>query len=351
MANMQKPVLANPVPFDAKISYSLKFNYSGDQIFKKELEITNSDSGVKQTLTSESRTLYFVIPANTLSNGGNYYATLKVYNIDNDSITSDPIYFKCFATPNFIISSPTNGQDIKNTYVDVVLSYSQEQNEPLDSFDIILYDNNMSEISRSGIIYTANLSEGQGLAYSFLGLNNKTQFNLQAVGRTKNGMSIQTDTVSFYTDYISSSGFSAVYANNDNMTGNITITSHFIAIDGRYDGSAKYKDGAIILTDGTPVIYDEGFQFEADFALQIKFSGNDFNCNVPIVKINEDVILLIKQANIYGKNAGKYVAELQAGKNIKYVIFSNYFTPTDSWLISIKRISDFYSILVTEVTE
>ena len=351
MANMQKPILANPSPFDAGLEYIIKFNYTGDQIVKKELEITDSDSGEKKKLVSESRTLSFAIPAGTLSNGRNYYASLTVYNIDNASVTSDTVYFMCLTTPHFAIKIPTDGQDIKNSYVDVSREYSQAQGEALNAFEFVLYDNNMSILSRSGIIYVANLGDGRSLGYTFTGLNNKSQFKLKAIGRTKNGMALETTVVSFYTDYISTSGFSAVFATNDSITGNITVTSHFIAIDGKYNGTPKYIDSSIDLGDGNPLIYDEGFEFEGDFALQILFSGGvaNIHCDVPIIKINNEAQLIVRRANIYGENAGKYFVTLEIGKTIKYVIFSEYILPTSSWLVTIKRISDFYSISAKEV--
>ena len=107
---MAIPIIRRITPFNAKEDYELKFSITGSskQIFYNELEIKLS-SDTSQVIYKEKIQEFryqHTVPANTLTNGEQYVAIVKVYNNQEELIgESNPIFFYCLSSP--ILNIPT----------------------------------------------------------------------------------------------------------------------------------------------------------------------------------------------------------------------------------------------------
>ena len=140
---MAKPIFSGSiVPFDAKKDYVVKIGWSGDRAYSNRLIIYNSDDlSVVFDDTVVSFTLSHTIPANTLTNGGQWIMQCQVFDQDGiESVLSDKLFFYTFETPTFQFSNVYNGKTIEAASYSAVIGYSQANNEAIYSYQFALYD-------------------------------------------------------------------------------------------------------------------------------------------------------------------------------------------------------------------
>lgn len=321
---MASVTLFSVTPFDATKEYTFTFDYTGSEPLSNTIQIkNNSTSAVRYTATATHRRMSHTIPAGKLKNGTTYSVQISVLGTDGvQSDWSTAIIFKCLTTPVFAFKNLTSGQVIKNVSFQTELSYSQKEGEKLNSFYILLYDENQQIVHQSPTIYNINQ-----LNYVLEGLNNNRSYFIKAHGQTVSGIVMETAFIPFSVEYILPNMFSMVQVENNDIPGTITIKSNLILVEGKYDGKPVFINGAIDLRNGTPVIFDEGFDVNEDFSLQMIIS--EYIIGKPVLTTNDgNMTLIIHKANIYGQRQGKEYVQLKDRYGMfTYTLDSNYFTP------------------------
>ena len=170
--------------------------------------------------------LKHTIPANTLKNGNLYNIKIAVMDIDNNvSEYSDSLLFYCFTTPTFTFDNLTEHQIVKNASYQIDMSYEQLENEPLQSWEISLYDISKSKIQSSGVCYADNIK------YTLTNLEDNQTYYLKATCMTLNGMTIDTGYVEFSVNYKQPSIYSLLTLENVADNGYIKLQSNIRAVE------------------------------------------------------------------------------------------------------------------------
>ena len=298
-----------------------------------------------QTITTMQ--LVHTIPANTLENGNVYNAEIQTIDSnDKKSAFSSKIIFCCFAEPSWNFSNLTANQIIRNSSFSATVSYSQAQNEPLNSYQFVLYDGLSKEIFRSAKRYdTTNLS------YSISGLDDSKAYFLQATGETLNGMLVDTGLVPFTVSYTQPSVFALVHLENVFNEGYIKITSNIITIEGESSPSPPtYIDNKKIdlTADGSCARFSEGFSIADDFTLQCYFEKPTQNTTLIEMENSFNKILVQYRYGSFDGDSQKAYVELRAYAGLEcYYIMSNLInipSTTDRIHLWIRRIDNVYEI-------
>ena len=129
-------------PFDSALGTVINFTWNGNQIYKVRCIIKQNETG--ETVfdsTVPSMKQSFTIPANSgLINGTCYVAYITVLDVDDNESNlqniGTPLY--CFSIPSFSLSIKEDDIVRASNYT-ITLSYSQEEQEELDTAQITLY--------------------------------------------------------------------------------------------------------------------------------------------------------------------------------------------------------------------
>lgn len=345
---MSKPVLYNVRPFDAGNNYIFKFSYTGNQAVANNLLIKNNATGaVVYNKTISAMNTEHEVVGGTLSNGTTY--TAQIRTIDSNSEATDysnPIVFQCLTTPSFVFSNLISNQTVRDSSIDLQMKYSQAEGEELNTYYIVLRDANKQTVHQSPVIYNVTDS------YRLDGLTNNQSYYVQAYGETVSGMSFNTAEVQFKVEYIFPTSFSVLGVENNTLAGSLSATSYVVIITGKYDGTPVYINGdEIDLTNGKPVVYNEGFETGANFTFQM-MAGN-FIAGKPIAELdNGNIRLTVYSCKKGLENEGKKYVQLKVNcaDLYTYVLDSEYFS-TEKILINLKRVNNNYSLHILEVVE
>lgn len=283
--------IVNPISaFDATKSQTISFVViGGAQVIGNRLVISNNETGVQvYNQTQSTMKLEHTIPAGTLTNGGYYNAV--IYTIDNSGSESDasiPIPFYCYSTPVLTIDNIPASETIENGTYTFTGSYSQLENEVLNSYQYTLYDSNREILSQTPLIYYQTDSS---LSYTFVGMSNDTSYYISLTGETVNGTSITTGYLYFTVRYLQPTSFAICDLVNDCDNGYIQISSNIVAIDGisNPDPPTYIDDKEVDLReDGTYVQWNEGFDIKDDFTMRVW--GRDFNPYENIITMTNEL--------------------------------------------------------------
>lgn len=281
---LTKPILASISAFDAHYDKIVIFSVqSGQQVIGNTLTIVDQATG-STVYNQYVETFQYqqTIPANTLTNGNSYQATVITKGVgDETSPASNPVQFKCFTTPVISINNiPDTGIVRASNYV-FTGSYSQAENELLQSFEFNLYNSNHVLLSTSGAVYS------QTIQYPFYGFEDNTAYYIELITYTVNGMVASTGQILFNVDYESPNFYSINSLENLCQTGQIQVSSNIKIIEGKsYPTPPEYIDEKAVdlRPDGYWVRFDEGFSIDKDFTL--KMIGRDFNDNSQVINMN-----------------------------------------------------------------
>ena len=293
------PILYSVPAFDAQNSFVFQFaSIGGSQVVANTLTIKNNTT--LSTVYSATQTTFkfeHILPANTLTNGTYYQATLTTKDAqDNESSPSAPIQFYCYSQPTFEISNMPASNVITNSSYAFNVTYNQAQGEILNAYVFNLYSASGALISTSNTMYNTDSSLPLIVSYLFSGFEDKTAYSIEVNGVTANGMQITTDRISFTTDYTNPETFSDLILTNNCKGGYITIKSNVIGIDGvsNPEMPAYIDNKEIDLTDtGSYVKWIEGYRINDDWTMRLW--GRDFTPNSEIFRfsnINGDIITI-----------------------------------------------------------
>lgn len=371
---MAQPVIYAIPSFDAELGTNVSFAYDGDQVFGNELVITDNETAaqVYDIKMEDWMRLYHTIGVDSGLVNGKYYACkLRVFNKAGEaSDWSTWRSFYCFKTPILSFVNVSDGDVIQSSEFTFELSYEQEQNEPLNMYNVMLYNANKVLLKKS-----ENLYGTETLQYTFKQFEDGKQYYIRATGSTLNGMTVDTGYISFSVKYVTPSYWSYVDLSNNSEDGSIRISCNIRSITGTFrgEGDPTYiEDKMIDLTqDGESVIFNDGYVQSGDFTM--KMLGRDFIENEIFFEMldeNETSISLKYREGWFSENtmivAGNSSDDEMQGVWIKYIILVvepkskiiKYTINSDAlkdledgqeYFITLRRINDVYEILAEAV--
>lgn len=311
-------------PFDASKGTTISFTWNGNQIRYVHCVIKENDSG--KTIydeTVENMKQQFEIPGNsTLLNGKYYVVYITVIDVDRIESEQQAIGtpFYCFSTPNFSLSLQENAVVRASAY-SVSVSYSQAEDEPLDSYRIILYNHSKQTLQNSGLIYDTS-----SLQYIVSGLENAKQYYVRATGVTLHGMNIDTGFILFSVSYNQAQVFSPLESNNMSDIGAIEIKSNIISAEATSEKPVDYLDGDRIDLRDNSITYDIGFEVVGDHSSIYLFEKP--NLNTSLIRFfgeQTEAAVIYREGAFSDSDGTKAYFELRvkAGGRF-YVLLSNY---------------------------
>ena len=344
-----KATLYNVLAFDSSNEATFQFIWNGNQSFGNILQI--KENATNKIIYDESETtmqLKHTLSANTLTNGVLYNARVAVIDIDNNiSEYSDPILFYCFTTPTFEFENISENDIIKNASYQVNMSYNQIENEPLQSWEISLYDTSRSKIQGSGVSYTSEIK------YTLSNLEDNQTYFIKATCMTLNGMEVSTEYIQFSVNYKQPSIYSLFTLENIFNNGYIKLQSNIRAVEAHSDRNVKYINNEYVNLKDNAVAIDRDFSLDDDFIINLL--GYDLTLNTLIIQLsdNSNTIDLYLRNGVYdiNNNVEKTYVELKIPVGFTYyVCYSNYIDSplkTDILDIWVKRKNGLYSVYIT----
>ncbi len=284
------PILYTVSAFDATQEQVFNFNIlGGNQAVANTLTIKNN--ATLSTVYSATQTTFkfeHILPANTLTNGTYYQATLTTKDAQgNESSPSVPIQFYCYSQPVFEISNMPSGNVITNSSFAFTVTYNQAQGEILNAYVFNLYSASGALISTSNTMYNTNASLPLNISYLFSGFEDNASYFIEVTGVTTNGTQITTGRIPFTTNYTKPDMFSFLFLTNNCKGGYITIKSNIIGINGISNPETPtYIDNKEIdlRETGSYVEWVEGYTVTGNWTMRIW--GRDFTPNSEIFRFS-----------------------------------------------------------------
>ena len=348
------PILYTVNAFDATQEQVFNFNVlAGNQVVANTLTIKNNET-LTTVYSATQNTYKFIhtLPANTLTNGTYYQATLTTKDAQgNESSPSAPIQFYCYSQPMFEISNMPNGNVITNSSFAFTVTYNQTQGEILNAYVFNLYSASGALISTSNTMYNTDTSLPLNVSYLFSGFENNASYSIEVTGVTTNGTQITTGRIPFTTDYTKPDMFSFLFLTNNCKGGYITIKSNIIGINGISNPEIPtYIDNKEIdlRETGSYVEWVDGYTVTGNWTMRLW--GRDFTLNSEIFRfsnINGDIITIE-----YHADATQCWFELRAKHNDwlwGYVTESAHIalpSETEQVFCWLRRIDNFYELKI-----
>lgn len=278
------PILNEIKTFSAIESYEFTFNViGGSQVVANNLVIEKIDNNIEvYNQTKEAFNFRHELPANTLTNGVNYRAKIRTKDISgNFSNFSVSLLFWCYSKPSLYITT-INYDDQNRVYNQTVIFetiYSQSENELLQSYRYLLYDENKNLLSS----FPEHYSDGNDmLTQEIAGLENGRLYYIEVITLSPNGNAGTTGLVHFRPFYIAPKLTVTVTPENLPEQGAIKISANIIQIILKlYDNNGNQinpmdveyvSDDYIDMNriDYAKLVADEGFNIlQNNFLLQL----------------------------------------------------------------------------------
>lgn len=206
------------------------------------------------------------IPANIFENGKEYRVKIRTYNfIGECSDWSNWETFHCFTKPTFIINNVSNFIEMNNFTFQGL--YLQLEDEPLESFNFVLYDEYGYPIKVSDVRF--NLNE---MSFEVIGLMDEKNYSIEMKGETLHGMKITTGKIPFRVDVIKPATSLAMNVENVASEGHVKISSNILEVYGdSTNGNVSYynDDYVDLRADGAMVEFENGFTLGNNFTLRL----------------------------------------------------------------------------------
>lgn len=284
------PILYTVSAFDATQAQTFTFvSISGSQVVANTLTI--KDNATLTTVYSDTQTTFkftHTLPANTLTNGTYYQATLTTKDAQgNESNASAPIQFYCYSQPSFAISNMPSSNVVRNSSFAFEVTYNQAEGETLNEYIFNLYSASGALISTSGAMYNTSTDLPLTVSYLFSGFEDNASYSIEVNGITANGTQITTGRISFTTNYTSPDTFSFLFLTNNCKGGYITIESNVIGIDGITNPAEPiYIDGKEIdlRAEGSYVQWVKGYEIDGNWTMRLW--GRDYKPNKEIFRFS-----------------------------------------------------------------
>ena len=357
---LTRPVLYNIPAFDATVQYIVQFNsIGGSQVTGNRLVIaTNNDN---QTIYDEQQTTFkfeHTLPANTLTNGTYYNATLYTIDADgNQSVASNIVQFYCYTTPTLTFTNLIPNGTVTNSTYTFNFTYAQEQNEPLNYYVVNLYDAQSLLVATSSEQYTASTDVPLNLSYTVNGFADATNYAIEVNGTTVNNTVITTGRISFSVSYTSPNIYTLLELQNNCSGGYVNLKSNVAIIDGEVvpPPPVYIDDKELDLTQkGSYVVWDEGYQVNGDFTgILIGRNFTPYSTIFAFTNVQDGSTVTINWLNGYenGDNTQPLMAYAQLVANQGGTVVYNIKTamieiPSETDVVTVwfRRVNNIYEI-------
>ncbi|WGT38002.1 hypothetical protein QH639_19570 [Lysinibacillus sp. 1 U-2021] len=327
------PTLYQVKPFPPTEDVDFSFSYTGgDQAVRNNLVIyrlTDNKKVYDQTIDSFS--LKHKLPTNTLVSGVAYKCQLRVGNINNQfSQFSNWVFFWVLENPVITIDNIdyANYNRVYNQTVTFSATYTHSNDEKLQSFRYILYDNNKSLISS----FSEGFSDGAyPLTQEITGLTNEVDYYIEVRTISQNQQEYSTGLIKFTPFYITPKLTSAITVENLSIEGAVKVHANIIQIIAKlYDNfgneivrnNVQYVDDDKIdlnRLDYGKLVIDEGFKIEND----------DFVLKLWCENIPDDKVFLTLYSNFGKIELIKYNDKIHAFSHVYNVRHPAHFVSNE----------------------
>lgn len=271
------PTLMQQNAFDATQAHVFTFNvYSGSQITGSKLTIKNNATlATVYEGTVTSYAFEHTVPANTLTNGTYYQASIQTQDAQgNLSASSNIIQFYCYSTPVIVFNNIPAANIIPGASFAFEAKYTQAENEALDSYVFNLYTTAGTLLSTSGQLYNTTTTVPTTFAYTFSGFNNGEDYVIEVNAVTVEGTQITTGKQTIFVQYSQPGMFSSLYLTNNCKNGYITVQANVIGINGEADPTPPiYRtsgDVTVVFLKGDQYVqWTEGYEIPDNFTLRL----------------------------------------------------------------------------------
>lgn len=339
---IQTPVLQSIKTYSALDSYNFPFDYRGNvQIVKNNLIIEKtSDNTIIYNQTIESFAFQHIVNSNSLVNGIEYKAKIRVGDINNNwSDFSDWVVFYCYSHPILVITSIIDGI-INNQNPLIQATYQQMENDLLNSYRYLLYDN------LDNLLYSYPEKFDKLLQQQIEDLQNNNTYKIELKTLSEHGMEHSSGLIPFVASYIEPKLTSIINLSNLKDSASVEIACHLIQIIGEVgSGNISYEDDEWVnLLDGM-VYFQDGFYIEDNFTLKLWCKQLPLNDVFLKLKGKQGEIILKYQDN-------RIYLYKTIGANVYYCIFSDEIFPTnnDTIFISMQQKDNYCNIFAKVVT-
>lgn len=371
---MAQPVLYTIPSFDAAVGADIPFAYDGEQVFGNELVIMDNATGeqVYSKRVDWMKMVHTISAGSGLQNGKYYACKVRVYNKAGDASSWSSLRsFYCFTTPVFNFTNMASGQILENSEFTLQMRYVQAENEPLNTYNVILYNSSRVQMSKSATLYGTS-----DLEYSLHDLADATQYYVRCLGETLNGMVADSGYIPFSVKYIVPTYWAYVDLTNNQNDGTVRISSNIRTIEGKYTGDGEpafIDDNKIDLRlNGNRVLFHDGFAVQGNFT--IKMLANDLVDGETILTLTDKDGVTVNLQYIVGwfaegsqmaagrsasdEKLGAHVPYLELrcsspGNILTYIMESNpmpELTDGQEYLIKLRKMDDTFDLTVSAYT-
>ena len=358
------PTLLSQVAFDATQPQTFYFNVTGTsaQIVSNTLTIRNNDTNdIVYQENQETYRYEHVVNAGELTNGTYYNAVVSVFDSTGaESSNSIPIQFWCYSSPTLSFTNIPASNIITNSSFNFQFTYTQAENEAINSYIVNLYNSSQVQIASSGLQYAGNGTPPYNGNYTFTGFENNTVYYIQITATTIEGTVISTPLQQFTVQYLRPDLFTLVQLTNNCDEGYITITSNIVIIEGSSnpDPPTYINNEEVDLTgSGSWVEWNQGYNITGDMLARAWFRNpNEYTTLIQFSNTDGQTIKLnfmLGYENVQSTDLAAYIeAYIESVEGFDYYIYSNYVTPlqdTENYVVYLTKVNDIYSLqLLTE---
>lgn len=363
-----RPTLLPVAAFDATQQQTFTFTVQGSsaQVVANQLTIRDQDTNdIVYQEKQETFTYTHVVNAEELTNGTYYNAVVSTFDASgNESPTSIPIQFWCYTAPTLTFTNLPTSNIITNASFNFEFTYTQNENEPLNSYVVNLYNSFQTQIATSGTQYTNSTTVPFSGSYLFSGFDNAAIYYVQVIGTTTEGTVVSTPLQQITVQYIRPDTFTLVQLTNNCDEGYITIQSNIILIEGTSnpDPPTYINNQEVDLTEeGSWVQWNQGYSITGDMLTRVWFRNpTPYSQILQFSNISGQTIsmrYMLGYENVESDEMGAYIeiyVSSATGENMSYYIFSNYVTPlddTEAYTVYLTRVNNIYQVqLLTPTT-
>ena len=334
---MAKPIVNKITAFDATDAHTVSLTWAGHYT-TNTIHIYNAITGA-EVFTNTAVGLTNIIPADTLSNGYQYYIGATVTYETTVSELSNYIFFNCYSDPIFQFDQGTYTSEHSTVVTNLI--YQQNESRPLQSYVFQLYDVNQNLVSESAPFYNNTLQ------YTYKSLEDSKTYYVRAVGTTVDGVEVDTGYHRLTVNYTIHTNYVVLSLTNDPVNGVIDYATNIVLIDYFGEDEIHIENGKAVVFGDKTLYYDRGFNIEGDFTFvidctEMQLPGDD----TPNVIIKNDNDKMIKLSSIRDGEGNLRFKLAVTGAIYDYNLFS---APLDTLYlfngrILIKRINNLYSI-------
>ena len=357
--SLTKPILLSTPSFDATEQKVFKFTVQAgeNQITANQLTIRNqSDNSIVYQAIQNTFKYEHILPADTLSNGEYYNATVIVLdNQGNQSLPSLSIQFHCYTTPTLRITNIPDSRLIANSSFSFSFEYMQIEGERLNSYVVNLYNSSQVLVSSSNKLFVQDGTPPYTNSYIFSGFEDNSSYYIEVVGETIDGATVISPREQFDVKYRIPNIFAVVELTNNCDEGYITVKSNIVLIDGYSNPDPpRYIDDKEIDVTGKDefVGWNKGYSIKNNFLARGWFRKPNVNSTIAqfsntsgqIIKIN----YMHGYENVDAPDIQSYLSvDVSSIDGMEYYIFSNYIDTlpdNEYYNFQLAKVDDIYRV-------